>query len=439
MGRTKLHDLPQMRQYAKGGHLYARVRFEGQDFFLGRWGSKEARTAYDRLVSNILLRRRPSGTPNAPPPIAAPEATHPAPATIEPPAAPTVVGVGPELLDDLTIAEVGDRYLEHCRNYYRSPTGKRTSSFDNAVQAITALRPFDMLPANGFGPKKLCHIRDAEAAKKRSRVGCNKIVKAVRRLFKWAESQELVRAGLSHALETVDPLKIGRTDAPELPPIEPVDDAVVDATLPYLSEIVADMVRLQRLTGARPGEICGLRPADIDRSEDVWAWKPKQHKTAWRGRARVIMIGPRAQAILKRYLLREDSAYCFSPAESEKQRSRQRRLNRQSPLTPSQRARKPKKNGQRRPGDQYDSASYRRAISRGVHARNAERLKEDPQAVMIEDWAPNRLRHAAATEVRKKFGLEAAQVVLGHSSADITQVYAERDQELAAKVIKQIG
>jgi integrase len=58
---------------------------------------------------------------------------------------------------------------------------------------------------------------------------------------------------------------------------------------------------------------------------------------------------------------------------------------------------------------------------------------------MIEDWAPNRLRHAAATEVRKKFGLEAAQVVLGHSSADITQVYAERDQELAAKVIKQIG
>jgi hypothetical protein len=182
MGRTKLHDLPQMRQYAKGGHLYARVRFEGQDFFLGRWGSKEARTAYDRLVSNILLRRRPSGTLNAPPPIAAPEATHPAPATIEPPAAPTVVGVGPELLDDLTIAEVGDRYLEHCRNYYRSPTGKRTSSFDNAVQAITALRPFDMLPANGFGPKKLCHIRDAEAAKKRSRVGCNKIVKAVRRL-----------------------------------------------------------------------------------------------------------------------------------------------------------------------------------------------------------------------------------------------------------------
>jgi hypothetical protein len=46
--------------------------------------------------------------------------------------------------------------------------------------------------------------------------------------------------------------------APELPPVRPVDDEVVEATLPYLPEIVADMVRLQRLTGARPGEVCGL-------------------------------------------------------------------------------------------------------------------------------------------------------------------------------------
>jgi site-specific recombinase XerC len=40
---------------------------------------------------------------------------------------------------------------------------------------------------------------------------------------------------------------------------------------------------------------------------------------------------------------------------------------------------------------------------------------------------PNQLRHAHATEVRKRFGLEAAQVALGHETADLTQVYAERD------------
>jgi integrase len=74
-----------------------------------------------------------------------------------------------------------------------------------------------------------------------------------------------------------------------------------------------------------------------------------------------------------------------------------------------------------------------------VEALNKERLKRDPEAKPIEDWSPNQLRHAAATEIREKFGLEAAQVVLGHASADITQVYAERNQKLAAEVIKQIG
>ena len=44
-----------------------------------------------------------------------------------------------------------------------------------------------------------------------------------------------------------------------------------------------------------------------------------------------------------------------------------------------------------------------------------------------------------ATEVRKTFGLEAAQVVAGHANADITQVYAERDLDKAAKAIAAVG
>ena len=35
-------------------------------------------------------------------------------------------------------------------------------------------------------------------------------------------------------------------------------------------------------------------------------------------------------------------------------------------------------------------------------------------------WSPNRLRHSAATAIRQRFGLEAAQVPLGHASADVT-------------------
>jgi hypothetical protein len=41
--------------------------------------------------------------------------------------------------------------------------------------------------------------------------------------------------------------------------------------------------------------------------------------------------------------------------------------------------------------------------------------------------------------VRREHGLEAAQVILGHSKADITQVYAERDLSKGLQVARAIG
>ena len=87
--------------------------------------------------------------------------------------------------------------------------------------------------------------------------------------------------------------------------------------------------------------------------------------------------------------------------------------------------------------------SYNRAIARAVKTANTTRRKEAEGAgvdpVLLPSWSPNRLRHTAATEVRRQFWLEAAQVRLGHSKADITQVYAEKDQELAKTVAAKIG
>jgi integrase len=413
----------------------ARVRISGRDHWLGKWGSPEARLAYDRLIAEYLANGRitPPQPPGAPiavdvrpsKPGAEIHAGHP----IAEAAAPTT----------LSVAELTLMYLDYCRIYYRDPEGNQTSTYGNALQAARALRPFDDTAAATFGPKRLGMIRDAEAAAGRPRVGCNALIKSVRRLFQWAESQELVPRGTHNSLKTVEPLRKGRSIAPELPPVKPVADEVVDATLPFLPDTIADMIRFQRLTGARPGEVCGLRPMDVDRSGQDWVWRPPNHKNSWREADRVIMIGPRARKILERYLLRDAAAYCFSPAEAERKRNRLRRLARRSPMTPSQRARKPKPNGRRRPRDHYDTVSYRHAIIRAVAALNAARKEKDPGSTPVEDWSPNQLRHAAATEIRKRFGLEAAQVVLGHTSADITQVYAERNQALAAKVVRQIG
>ena len=41
--------------------------------------------------------------------------------------------------------------------------------------------------------------------------------------------------------------------------------------------------------------------------------------------------------------------------------------------------------------------------------------------------------------MRREFGLEAAQVILGHSQANVTQVYAERDLRADVEVARAIG
>src|SRR6476646_5133730 len=52
-------------------------------------------------------------------------------------------------------------------------------------------------------------------------------------------------------------------------------------------------------------------------------------------------------------------------------------------------------------------------------------------------WHPHQLRHNAATRFRREFGLDVAQVLLGHKTLAVTQVYAERDVHLAGAVDEQ--
>jgi integrase len=54
-------------------------------------------------------------------------------------------------------------------------------------------------------------------------------------------------------------------------------------------------------------------------------------------------------------------------------------------------------------------------------------------------WSPLQLRHTAASAIRARYGLEAAQTVLGHKKADVTEVYAERDLARARAVMAEIG
>ena len=230
--------------------------------------------------------------------------------------------------------------------------------------------------------------------------------------------------------------------------------------LPFLNRHVRGLVEFQRLTGCRPGEACQARRSDIDTSGPVWFFRPEQHKKAHRGKPRVIPLGPKAQALLTAFFPDDDADYCFSPRRAVAEFRAAQRARRKTPVQPSQQNRA-KPNPAKQPADRYDTASYDHAIAAacekafpppGPLAQRADetraewwaRLTADERAVVkawraAHRWHPNQLRHSFATRVRKERGLEAAQVVLGHATADITQVYAERDLTLAAEVAAKMG
>jgi integrase len=157
------------------------------------------------------------------------------------------------------------------------------------------------------------------------------MIDRIRRMFAWGVENEIVDVAIYQALKTVAGLRAGRTKAVETEHIKPVDGKIVEATLAECSPVVAAMIRLQLLTGARPGEICNLTPSMVNRSGKVWEARLIEHKSAWRGKERTIFIGPKAQKILLQFLLRDAHAPCFSPSESEVWRREKRHASRVTP------------------------------------------------------------------------------------------------------------
>jgi integrase len=386
----------------------ARVIIRGRHVYLGPYGSPESREKYARLIAEQAV----------------------APTT---PAVDTAVGT-------LLVVQLCAAYWDFAQTYYVKD-GVPSGHLHTVRRALHVLREsHGGTLVEEFGPLAFQAVQHRLVQTGNSRNYINKLCETVRRMFKWGVSREMVSAAVYQALATVPGLRKGRTEAREPEPIGPVDVAVVDATLPRLPVVVADMVRLQQITGMRPGEVCKVRPCDVDRSGDVWFYKVPKHKTEHFGRDRVVCIGPKGQDIVRPYLLRAADAYCFSPAESEDKRRAEMRARRKTKVQPSQVNRRKRR---RKISDHYRKDSYLHAVVRGIELANRKRVKDAAkqgvEPVLLPHWHPNQLRHSKATEVRRRFGLEAAQVALGHAHARITEVYAERDTKLAADIARKIG
>lgn len=397
-------SVPRYRKHKPSGQ--AVVTLNGKDHYLGPHNSKTSIAEYDRLIAEWLAagRRLPQDDPEQP----------------------------------FTVTELLAAYLEHCERHYVK-NGEPTSELSCIKIALGPVRKlYGRTQARDFGPLALKACRQTMIEAGWARKSINTHVGRIRRMFKWGAENELVPGQIWTDLQSVQGLQKGRSEAVETAPVKPVPVPFVRAVESHVSRQVWAMIRLQELTGMRPGEVVILRTCDLDTRGKVWIYVPESHKTEHHGRGREIYLGPKAQEVLRPFLRTDLAAYLFSPAAALRERAAELRANRKTPVQPSQqnrRARKPKK----QPGERYSTESYHRAVAAGIRKANAARREADPEAAEVPHWHPNQLRHNAGTAARKEGGLELSQLVLGHSKADVTQVYAERDRERAIAFMVQHG
>lgn len=338
----------------------ARVRINGEDYYLGPYGSEASRRKYGELIA-----QHASGLPLDPFQVTDGE-------------------------DDpgISIAVLVLGYQKHAEQYYRK-NGKVTDEFGCIKSALAPLTElYGTLPAGEFGPLALKAVRQKMVdSGKKCRRYINMSIGRIRRCFRWGVENELIEPSVLQKLEAVAPLMAGRTEAKDHAPRKPVPLENIELVKAKVPQRTRDMIELWLLCGARPGELVSLTTAMIDRTKEIWVCRLDNHKTVHRGKARTLYFGPKAQLILRRYMKSDETQRLF----------------------PIRRA----------------------TASNAMKAACAE--------LGLPRFTAHWLRHTAATRIREEFGLDAAQVILGHAHADVTQIYADLNDEKAVQVARDAG
>ena len=455
-------NIPSLTHHSASGR--AVVRLSGKDHYCGAWDARrdratpEARAAYARLVSQWLAR---GGHDQAP--------------------------LEPEPFED--VGQLAAAYWTHVRMTYRKH-GRETSEVTAQKIALRYLLDlFRTCPLADFGPLKLRAVRDAMVRDNLARKSINRHVGRIRQAFAWAAENELIDPMQPRRLECVKGLRKGQGGCEQRR--RPVLDwDRVQAVQPHAPSGVWAMVQLQWLTGMRSGEVLQMTAGAIDRTGEVWLYRPAQHKTEHRDKERVIAIGPKAQAVLATWMPEDPDEPLFQPARSEQARNVRRREDRVLPRWPShdpdyRRRRRGRGGRRRRPGTRYTKDSYRRAVQRAIvrsaaqewqaeHGQDSHlspafrgflasapkrrtaaevaawRRAHGGEAAMYDEafaadlagrmWHPHELRHAFATRARSSFeNWDPVRAALGHSSAEVTLEYARLEIRKAADVARRIG
>ncbi|NLE37860.1 MAG: hypothetical protein GX621_07535, partial [Pirellulaceae bacterium] len=343
MPRPKI-STPSYLLHKPTGQARVRLKIDGRfrDVYLGEYGSPESREKYHRLMVEHY-----GGNGQGPA------------ESVSTPPADSV---------DWTVAELAVMYDDFASRHYVNDERYRA-----AIGPLVSL--YGSTLARDFGPKKLQALRESIIQRGQIRSAkfddlgnllkpgeplgrgyVNNLIKSVVRMFKWAVTEEMIPPSVPEALRMVGGLRKGRDRRVREPePVKPVPEEhfrlVVEAASPH----IATMLQVQRLAGMRPDEVTIIRPCDLDQEGEVWTYRPNSHKTEWLDHEKEILLGPRAQELLKPWLVgREPDEYVFSPREAAEENARKLEKRRKQP-----KAKRVPLSKKRPPRDRYDDRAYR--------------------------------------------------------------------------------
>lgn len=370
-----MQRIPKYRKHSTGNQGMGQWKKKRQ-LFNGKFNSPESRREYETWLQEVVLRDSPDRQ---------------------------VPRDG-----SATVARCMLLFLNHACDYYGAQRPSEYYNFIPVAQDFAELH--GSVPIGQIEPKHLKgfaeHLaktpgrrgftKDGQAKPwQRSRGYCNACLRRTRQMLKWLSEEGYCPASVYHGSLAVTGLKAGKTTAKETEQRTPVDMLDLARTLRRLSPTLQAMVRVQWLTGCRPGQVCAMRNDEIAKGSDgLWVWTPKRHKSAAKGKTLTIFLGPRCQEILGPFL--SDREYVFTPTGNSA-------------------------------GAYYKASSYHHAV------------KKAAAKVGVKPWTPHQVRHARGTEVEDRYDVLAASATLGHAKLDTTKLYTSQAHARAKLVAREIG
>jgi len=339
-------------------------------------------------------------------------------------------GIPPNNGNTALIADLVTQFLEAAQKT------KNPSDFSNYKKAGQALWRHQDMPTAEFDAFLLLQVQGGFVDAGYARTHCNKLVNFAIHIFKWGEVRRLAPPGKSRELQVIEPLRSGA--ARETDERMPVDDDVVERTLPFLLRIYQVIILLLRKTGARPSELLRMMFGDIDQTNPkTWVYRLKHHKTMRYDKKRIIAFGREEQILLAPYLEgKQPDAAVFSPKDAVSEHKKMLRDARTTPITPSQVARDKarKRNPQVKFNEHFSVGTIGVALQRAIQEANRN-LPEDQQ---IPKWTLYQLRHAFLTEKTEQFDENVAALLAGHSDPKMVRRVYDKSQERRIIKLKQM-